>query len=77
MAVRNFYAMVKVDGRKTDVGTGPQSKTGGLTINLTVRNKGEVTPGPTVECYVDMAGRLVVNIFDPQGVRIYHSVNER
>lgn len=43
MAVRNFWITVGVDGRKTDVGTGPRAKDGGFCARIYIRDRGRVS----------------------------------
>ena len=49
--VRNFWVDLSVDGRKSDVGTGPRAKDGGMIARFYIRDKGEVKNAVTVRCY--------------------------
>ena len=40
--VRNFFLKLRVDGKKTEVSTGPRGKTGGFRCRLLMRSGGEV-----------------------------------
>lgn len=53
MAVRSSWVNVSVDGRKTDIGTGPASKTGGLMAWFKLRDNGGITDVLTVETRSD------------------------
>lgn len=41
--VRNYWLELEIDGRKTRVETGPRAKDGGFSLNIYMRNKGNVT----------------------------------
>lgn len=40
--VRNFWITLDVDGKKTDVATGPRSRDGGFRITILVREDGDI-----------------------------------
>jgi hypothetical protein len=40
--VRNFWVSVEVDGRTTNVQTGPSAKDGGFNITIHMRDKGNI-----------------------------------
>ncbi len=40
--VRNFWVELEVDGKKTKVKTGPRSSSGGIYLQIYMRNKGHV-----------------------------------
>lgn len=61
MAVRNFWADITVDGRKTKIGTGPRAKDGGMEIKIYQRSKGEITLAYTISCG-EVDGRLFTNV---------------
>lgn len=44
MAVRNWWIEVEIDGRKTKLCGGPQSKDGGFTLKIHQRDKGGIIP---------------------------------
>ena len=50
MALRNFWANVKVDGYKTECGGGPRSKDGGMSIVVYQRKDGEKKTAVKVSC---------------------------
>lgn len=41
--VRNFWIELEVDGKKTKVATGPRNRNGGFTLNIKVRENGEIS----------------------------------
>lgn len=60
--VRNFYLEASVDGRKTDVGTGPRAKDGGMNLTVYQRNKGAIETVVSVYC-VEEGGQLMTGVF--------------
>ena len=42
MAVRNFWVDAEIDGRETDLGGGPRSKTGGMDVTVYQRKEGQI-----------------------------------
>lgn len=43
MSVRNFWIECGIDGRKTDLKGGPQSKDGGFAMEILMREKGTIS----------------------------------
>ena len=68
MAVRNFWATMNVDGKK-QISTGPESKDGGMTINLFVRDEGESRHVVTLECSAE-DGELTILVDTIDGEEI-------
>jgi hypothetical protein len=66
MAVRNFYVVADVDGRKTTLTGGPARKDGGMTIDLTMRDKGSIREVFTIYCQAYDDGGLVVEVVDAE-----------
>lgn len=64
MAVRNFYVVANVDGRATALTGGPARKDGGMTIDLTMRDKGSIREVFTIYCQAMSDGKLVVEVVD-------------
>jgi hypothetical protein len=58
MAMRNFWINARIDGRKTRLTGGPQSKTGGLELTLYVRDQGVSVPAVKLEAWADTDGTL-------------------
>jgi hypothetical protein len=66
-SVRNFWATVNVDGRKSQFASGPRARDGGLQINIKVRDKGTVQNAIVIMCrHIDGENRILVT--DPNGV---------
>ena len=65
--VRNFWLNAEVDGRATDIATGPRRKDGGMYLNLYVRNEGDIERLLTIECTVDTLdpAKLIVKLSGP------------
>ena len=68
--VRPSWIEVEVDGRATDIASGPRSRSGNLYADLAVRNEGSVdyvlnirciADGETVKLEVRHSGKLVVD----------------
>jgi len=59
--VRNFWLTMDVDGRGSTVETGPRGADDGFTLNIFMREKGEVA-GVVMQVYgsVDVDGKLVL-----------------
>lgn len=70
MAVRNFYTSTQIDGRKSKLTGGPQSKTGGLCTHITQRSNGTITTACTIRC-TENDGTLITTIYDDKGIRVY------
>lgn len=51
--VRNFWIDCEVDGRRSDVKTGPVGRGGGFVLEILQRNKGKVEDGVTVTGVAD------------------------
>jgi hypothetical protein len=77
MAVRNFWIEVEIDGRKTKLSGGSQLKTGGMTIKLFQRNKGEITKALSVDCLANDLGILATEVFNENSVEIHRIITER
>lgn len=69
--VRNFWVDLDVDGRANSVGTGPQSKDGGLALFLYIRDEGKVAKALTVRCYPAGNGNLVMHVYDSNGQEVH------
>ena len=76
MAVRNFYIDTRIDGRKSKLTGGPQSKTGGLYTHITQRSDGTITTACTIRCVEDN-GTLTTTIYDNKGVKVYEYATAR
>lgn len=77
MAVRNFYIDAEIDGRRTDLGGGPASKEGGMTVHITQRNDGSIETAYKISCWVDRDGMLVTRVCDKTGKTISENKTER
>lgn len=55
---RPFYLSASVDGRGTDIGSGPRAKDGGMSICITQRDEGAIRTAFTIESssYVNSDG---------------------
>lgn len=57
--VRNFWIQVAVDGKKTDIATGPVGKTGGFRIAVDIRDDGASgTRALVIDGFADENGNL-------------------
>lgn len=63
MAIRNFWIECEIDGRKTKLTGGPQSKIGGFDFVLKMRDEGGITQVLTVEGLAHSDGSLVVEVW--------------
>ena len=79
MAVRNFYLVADIDGRKEALTGGPRSKDGGMYIRVNARKNGASVSACTIVCYFDPdTGTLKVNVFGAAGIkRVYQFESER
>lgn len=67
--VRNFWVDLEVDGRKSSIGAGPVSKTGGFFMRIKIRNKGGIDTAMEIRglAYEDGKISLVASeIMDPK-----------
>jgi hypothetical protein len=53
MAIRNFWIEVHIDGRKTVLKGGPQSKNGGMRVNIFQRDHGMIKQSGHIQCQSD------------------------
>lgn len=51
MALRNFWFTAKIDGRKTELSGGPQSREGGMRITIRQRDNGASAPAVVISCH--------------------------
>ncbi len=58
MALRNFWVTASIDGRKTMLEGGPQSKDGGMTIRVLQRDDGSKAEAVVVRCWEEN-GKLI------------------
>jgi hypothetical protein len=68
-AVRNFWVEVYVDGRKTNIGTGPRCKGGGMMIEVFQRDRGCIKKACTLYCTSDQGENLTTELVD-------HTIND-
>ena len=61
MAVRNFYVYGLIDGRKTPLTGGPQSKNGGMFLKITQRDKGGIRDAALIHCW-EYEGHLITTV---------------
>ena len=66
MAVRNFYLVADVDGRKKQLTGGPRKKDGGMTIQLFQLDRGKAAKALDIYCCVNYKGELVTTVTYPQ-----------
>lgn len=52
-SVRNFWLDASVDGRSSDIGTGPRAKTDGMSMMVKIRDQGDILDAFSIRCYVD------------------------
>lgn len=75
--VRNFWVDGRIDGRDTDLSGGPQTKDGGLSINVKQRHGGAVTQALTVEGSVTQDGTLLLTVYDHAGMVVHRHETAR
>lgn len=61
-SVRNFWIDTSVDGRQTDIATGPRNKSGGFSINISQRDNGQVTTPLTIEGTARSDGKILLKV---------------
>lgn len=75
--VRNFWIETQVDGRKTDIGTGPRSKDGGIYVSVGMRDKGDVESRKVeLEGFATTEGKILL-IIKVNGIEISRVETER
>lgn len=62
MAVRNFYVVADIDGRKTKLKGGPASKDGRMAVTLYQRNGDNIVEAVELQCFVNKDGNLQTTI---------------
>lgn len=60
--VRNFFTILDVDGRKTNIKTGPRSGAGGFDQTVYMRVDGQVTTALEIRGIVDTDGVLTLRV---------------
>jgi len=63
MVTRNFWVEANIDGRNTLLAGGPRAKDGGMTIDLFIRDDGEIAKALHIVCWVCADGSLRVNAY--------------
>lgn len=76
MAVRNFYVKANIDGRATNLGGGPASKTGEMTVRLYQRDDGAITDALLIECK-ERDGKLTTEVYDKNHKLIFTNETKR
>ena len=74
--VRNFYIKGDIDGRKTSLTGGPGRKDGGMVLNLTQRNAGDIDKCASIECIAE-GEVLITVIYDKHGNVVLENVTKR
>jgi type III secretory pathway lipoprotein EscJ len=79
--MRNHWVNISVDGRKTDLATGPRRKDGEMTIELAQMNLGYSLDIIKIKCYpkeIDGVLHVVTDIFDKNtGALVYTKTTPR
>jgi len=70
MAVRPSYVELTVDGRKTDIGTGPRQMGGRMCANFYVRDQGAIASSVCVRTFNDGMNHVLV-VESPAGDEVY------
>jgi hypothetical protein len=76
MAIRNFYLQGRIDGKTTEVSGGPASKTGGMYVDLFIRDQGQSRLGIRINC-IEVNGKLILNVEDSKGNSIHKIETKR
>ncbi|KKM88320.1 hypothetical protein LCGC14_1259900 [marine sediment metagenome] len=66
MAVRNFWIDTRIDGRKTDLSSGPRSRDGGFLQTIYMRDRGSILAAVSIRAYTHSDGTLTVEISAPR-----------
>jgi hypothetical protein len=65
--VRNFFLTAEVDGRKTEVRTGPEGKDGGLYVCFYIREHGQAQLALKIIGEATTDGKLILTVVYPMG----------
>jgi hypothetical protein len=76
MAIRNFYVDGRIDGRNTPVTGGPENKTGGMYVDIHIRDQGQSRLGIRVNC-IEKDGKLILAVEDGDGNAIHRIETKR
>jgi len=60
--VRNFWVNLEVDGRRTEIATGPRRRDGGFTLTVYQRDDGGIMRPLYVHGHAHDDGRLVLTV---------------
>ena len=63
--VRNFWVELSVDGRATDIASGPRASSGGIDIDIYQRDRGDVRRVLNISGR-PLSGKLYLRITDPE-----------
>ena len=77
MAVRNFWVDADIDGRQTELGGGPRSKSGGMDVTVYQRDDGSISTAIRIACRVNFEGKLVLAVRDGDGNLLYQRITDR
>jgi len=72
MAMRNFWLEGNIDGRKSPITGGPQSKDGGFRLNVRMRDNGESVVGLRIEGRV-VDHQLILTAYNDEGDEVHIS----
>jgi hypothetical protein len=60
MATRNYWLDATIDGRATKLSGGPQSKNGGMSVSVKMRDGGEIIRAVQIEAFANDDGTLTL-----------------
>lgn len=73
--VRPSWVDIQIDGRSSDIGTGPRRKDGDMSAQFYVREKGYIEPSVSIKSVSN--GKInTLEVFDKNGKLIYVHLTE-
>jgi len=75
--VRNFWIDACVDGRQSDIGTGPRGPQGGFSLTVYQREDNDVRHALSVRGSCDREGNLTLSIQNEYGHTIHQFLTKR
>jgi hypothetical protein len=77
MAIRNWWATIRCDGREHPHAFGPRAKEGGFSIELKQRDQGGIANALSIRGFVTQKGELKLSVDDGSGNNLYEYVTYR
>ena len=76
MTIINFYLQGRINGRMAEISGGPASNTGGMYVDIFIRDEGQSRLGVRINC-IEVNGKLILAVEDGDENAIYRIETKR